>query len=314
MERTRPVHRGVPRPQTSEFLRHLLLHEERYRKKWLRYVRRSGRGGLHQAAIAWVLAHYLWDTGERDESHSSLPRSLRDTVNRALNNGAISTHTMHNFLGAFGMSEAHAAQLWSRYVEDGKGIPGVGAAGERRTPVPSSAYRTLTLDERHFIGPEGLPHHHETSQVIQAINPMERFSFQFDTALASVQVTHGGQATHAYPAGHERPEIHAVDIMLPRKLRPGDTKVLSYRSIFRYQEPPPPEFRRMFRRRVRSAVLQVHFHAERVPSKVWHARWATLDAGPELLSEVELAGDHSAHAYLEDPENLIAGFCWSWDG
>src|ERR1700761_5375184 len=70
---------------TAELLRALLAEREPYLRRWIPFQRRiSVPGMLSQAAIAQVIAHYLWDSGERSEAEDRLPRNLKDRVHRAL--------------------------------------------------------------------------------------------------------------------------------------------------------------------------------------------------------------------------------------
>lgn len=304
-------HHGLPRPGTSELLRHLLVHDPTYRSVWVRRVERAGRVEPNQAAVARVLAHHLWETGERDEADPQVPRRLRDTVNRALAGDVISRRTLEWFIDAFEMDHAARSQLWARYAEDQRGKPVVVEGSPDRTPVPASHYRTISLDEQHFVGADGLPTRHETVQVIQAEVPMDRYSYVFDTDQTSVEVFRGGTPSTPYRTSH--PRLYALDIHLPDALEPGDTAVLGYRNNFRYRETPDPEFRRVIRRSVRSVLLQVRFHPARVPARAWFAHWTELDAGPESREPMVCDANHSVHRYLQEVKDTMVGFCWEWD-
>lgn len=264
-----------------------------------------------------MLSRHLWETGERDESEGALHRTLRDTVSRALNDGPISAPTLQLFIAGFSMLTEHERHLWRRYAED-EPDRGSGAATERdpaaaaRAPVPRSSYRTISVTERHLIGADGLPVEHETAQVVEAIEPLERFSFIFDTDSASVQVLHGGTASASYPT--DRPGLYAVDIQLPEPCLPGRTASVGYRSIFHYWVAPPREFRRMLRRDIRSALIQVQFHPDRVPTSVSWSTWSALDADPTSTESAQLGADLGVHRYLTDDQirDEIVGFTWEW--
>jgi hypothetical protein len=204
-----------------------------------------------------------------------------------------------------------SAQLWRRYAEDSLGPAAPVEEPADRTPVPTTAYRTISLDERHFIGADGTPAKHETVQVIKAREPMDRYTFVFDTEQTSVDVFCGGSASTPYPTS--RPGIYAVDIHLPRPLAAGETAVLGYRNVFHYQSSAPPEFRRVITSPVRSVVLQVHFQPQRVPSRIWFANWSELHGEPDHRVEVECDPDFSVHRYLEGVSDTMVGFCWAWD-
>jgi hypothetical protein len=302
------------RSSAAEYLRHLLADEERYRKRWRVHVTRAAADALHQRAIAQVIAEHLWETGQVEDTVRDLPRQLRDRVSRALSGESLSVQSLVWFVEAFEFSDAHTRALWDRHREDSTQRSHPAAAplenGVRR-PVPSSAYRTRALDEYHQLGPDGLPAVHETLQVIEAVTELDRYTFQFDTASASVEVLRGGRRGPTYP-NPEQPGIHAVDILLPAPLLPGATHILAYRTVFHYDRPPPPEFRRMFRKQVRTVAMEVRFHPSRLPVRVWWATWAALDETPAERVPVALSQDGRAHRVIEDAQESIVGFLWDW--
>jgi hypothetical protein len=298
-------------PATAHLLRTLLAEHQPYRRQWRRHVQRAAGSAVHQRAVAMVLAEYLWDCGEVEESDSQLPRRLKDPVARALSGRALSRRTLEWFIEAFEISEAHQRQLWDRLREDQELPPGAAPdLPADHGPVPSSHFRTRALDDRHVIGPDGLPREHLTVQVIEALEPLSRYTYRFDTNAASIEVLRGGLAGQVYddPA----PGVFAVDIHFPYELSPGETTTLEYRTIFRYQSPPPPEIRRGIGVPVPSVALEVEFHPDRLPARVWWAAWESVDGGPVSREPATLRADHSVHRFATGLEHTLIGFTWEW--
>lgn len=92
-------------------LRTLLRHDPRLRRIWMRHVRRHRSQDIHQAAVAHVLAVYLWDIGEVSERDQQLPRRLKDCVARALTGRCLGPRVLQLFIDAFGMDDATVALL-----------------------------------------------------------------------------------------------------------------------------------------------------------------------------------------------------------
>lgn len=66
-------------------LQAILWDDLRCRRIWQRRVcRQSAEARIHQAAVARVLAEWLWEVGEISETDTLLPRRLRDPLSRAL--------------------------------------------------------------------------------------------------------------------------------------------------------------------------------------------------------------------------------------
>ncbi|OKI26767.1 hypothetical protein [Streptomyces sp. CB03911] len=112
----------------------LLAAPGRYRTRWLRHVARATPGRVNQAAVARVLAEWLWLGGEASEG-DILPRALRDRVSRALGGRALSAATLRLFVAAFDMTAADEARLWD--LLDGRPEPGADP-GAPAAPVPTA--------------------------------------------------------------------------------------------------------------------------------------------------------------------------------
>lgn len=307
-----PKARSAPAaPTCSGLLVHLLTHEDRYRRQWRAHVQRQSRQGLHRSAVSAVLAAHLWEEGEVAEEDHGLPRRMKDVVSRALSGQLLSAPTLAHFIGAFEMSDVHARQLWAAYEEDraGPGAPVVPSRPPGRS-FRRPACHTVQLDEHHVVGADGLPVRHRTRQVIQALEPMAHYSCRVDTSAVSVDVARGGVAGPTYAT--DQPGLFGIDIHFPRMLQPQETRVLEYTTWFEYRDPPPPEFRRGVRRTVGSVAIQVDFHPDRLPQRVWWAAWERLDAPPVARELVHLDETHSVHRFTDEVRDEVIGFLWQW--
>lgn len=101
----------------ADLLRHHLLTDPRSRRRWQSRAWRSRSRTLNQAAIAQVLAEWLWDEGEEPESDVLLPRRLKDRVSRALSPlEGPSARSLTMFIGAFDIRQDVADQLWAAHL------------------------------------------------------------------------------------------------------------------------------------------------------------------------------------------------------
>lgn len=294
-------------PGTGLLLRTLLAEYEPYRRQWRRHVLRGGNEAVHRGAVAMVIAEYLWDNGEADEADERLPRRLKDPVGRALTGRVISRRTLEWFIQAFGFTESHQTQLWEQMRADREEPSPLHTKAYR--PLPTSHYITRALNEHHVIGRDGLPLRHTTIQVIEAIESISYYTYQFDTSAASIEVARGGRAGRVHPLGDG---LFAVDIHFARELTPGESTTLEYHTVFRYDDAPPTVFRRGISRRVGLVALEVQFHPDRLPAEVGYARWEGLEDDPVSVEPVVLRPDHSVHRALTDVEATVVGFTWRW--
>lgn len=97
--------------RTVEMLCSLLRDDPAVRATWSRYAPDAGHG-IHQGALARVLADYQWRTGAEPRSNTDLPRRLKDTVSRALSGKTLSRRALQLFISAFEMDDAIAHELW----------------------------------------------------------------------------------------------------------------------------------------------------------------------------------------------------------
>ncbi|MGC1208805.1 MAG: hypothetical protein WA880_12700 [Ornithinimicrobium sp.] len=89
----------------------LLREDPEIRARWVPYAPEGGHG-IHQGALARVLAEYQWRIGEEPPSNTDLPRRLKDTVSRALSGKTLSRRALTLFISAFEIDDATAKELW----------------------------------------------------------------------------------------------------------------------------------------------------------------------------------------------------------
>ena len=89
---------------------------------------------------------------------------------------------------------------------------------------------------------------------------------------------------------------------------------MQYRSTFFYKSTPPPELRRAFLRSTRDLTMWVKFHPQRVPARVFRARWDRLDLARVIEREpAELDDELSVHHRFGAIEKAVVGFYWEWE-
>jgi hypothetical protein len=237
-----------------------------------------------------------------------------DTVRRALTGVDLPPAMLDAFIAAFGLSVRHAARLRDvlRGTEATRVITGdaIGPAEVYRSGPPG--HETLALHEMHTLGPDGRPAEHKTIQVIRAIaDRIDSYLYRFDTDELSVEVTRGGKiGQRVYRVGDQ---LYAVDIMLDRPLRRGESALVQLHSTFYYGSPPATEFRRALSRATKDVSLWVSFDAHRLPSRVWAASWDALDDARIIQREpAELDDQRSVNRRFDVVERAIVGFCWEW--
>ena len=298
----------------ARLLQALLLQREGYLNRWQRFRNRaSGTGTLSQAAVARVIAHHLWESGERPDTEVSLPRDLKDRVHRALQGEVISAETLKWFIDAFDMTPDDAGRLRSALYAD-QPRSGIAVADTLRSPqelpIPQH-HRTLAVFERRIIGPERHAVAHRTIRAITACTgtvysyPCRRFS-----TASEIIMLRGGRIT----ARHNPPgSTPILEITLSTPLRPGQIASLEYQAAFGPRSGTVAEYRQVAHARADNVDIVVQFHDARHPRKIWWGIWDDYRDGSILEQEaVSLDSDSCAHRYLTYLENAAAGFRWEW--
>jgi hypothetical protein len=302
--------------QAGLYLRELLGQRNRYRSIWQPKVERDRGSEVNYSAVAKVISDYLDDYGTPEEQSKCetgklAPRGLRDIVARALNGTVLSRRTLDWFLAAFRINASDAERL-RRLLNGSEQIQFV-CGGLPMTPAlgPQSCdHQTVSLQEFHYLGPDGQPAEHRTIQVVRALkNDFARYPYRFDTNAVTVEVLKGGRPT---PIRHISDQVYAVDIALHRPLKRDETALLEYRTTFHYDRPQEPYFNRAMTRRVEHVTIRVEFDPAKLPKRIWWATWDGLGGPIKEREEVFLEADHSVHRYLDGVEQALVGFCWQW--
>jgi hypothetical protein len=295
--------------QAGAYLSRVLTVNALYRARWTPYVRRAS-APLSAAAVSRALAMHLWDTGERPDSDTDLPRKLRDLVGRALSGQVLTPATLQWFVEAFDIDDADHRKLTDLLLATGR-PPLAGTRSGTVTAQDHLSHRTLSLCEHHYLGPDGWPDHHDTLQVIEAtVDGLERHRCIFETAHVEVEPILGGRIDG--PIYPWEDGLHAVDIVLVRPLRTGETTTLKYRATFGYPSRPAQEFRRGALSRINNVNLRLQFHPQSLPRSVSFRTWPFVASKPSKHSEVTLEADHSVQRHLAFVEDSMAGFTWEW--
>jgi hypothetical protein len=157
---------------------------------------------------------------------------------------------------------------------------------------------------------------HRTDQIIEATEDgLDRYTYMVDTNMLTLDVQTGGVPGLPYQLRARDGNVyHSIDILLERPLAAGTTAVLNYTTTFRYEEAPPTEMRRAFRRKVDKFLLWIHFHPDMVPSKLWWAEWnGIMNSAITHREPVTLNSANEAHRFLEGGvEHAVVGFYWEW--
>ncbi|MGE5829866.1 MAG: hypothetical protein ACM30G_16105 [Micromonosporaceae bacterium] len=293
--------------QTAAYLRMLLVRPGEPRAVWQKHAPDAAPGRIDAAAAAEVLAGRL--------DGPSAPE-LVPAVRRALDGTALDEATLDLFIDAFEITPRHAQRL--RSLMSGSDLVRVITGAvlpapelfERSSPP---GYDTLALHELHTLGPDGLPAEHQTIQAIKStVDQLESYPYRFDTDELVVEVIRGGRlGERVYRLGEE---LFGVDILLDPPLARDETALMHYRTTFLYRRPPRPEFRRGVLHPTHDVTIWVRFHPDRLPARVWAARWDRLDHAHVVdEQEVELDGEFSVHSRFDVVEQAIVGFHWAWD-
>jgi hypothetical protein len=287
--------------QACAYLRMLLVRPGEYRSLWGKHAGATQAGELCYPAVAAVLAE-LTTVADAD--------ALAATV---LDGRGLGADQLELFIDAFGIRARHAHRLRELL----RGSPAVrllsGGAGAHLEQIAGApGHETLSLHELHTVGPDGRPVEHETIQVIKArVDGLASYPLRFDTDELVVEVVRGGRVgEHLYQVNDY---LHGVDIVLDRPLAAGQTALLQFHTSFAYAADPPPELRRGVARAVNDLTIWVRFHPDRVPARVWQARWDRLDQARVVEeAEAELDSELSVHARFGAVSSAIVGFHWSF--
>ncbi len=289
--------------QACAYLRMLLLRSGDYRARWEKQAPTTQPGELSYPAIAAVLTEV------------SPVSDAERQVAAVLDGQGVTSAQIELFVDAFGIRTRHAHRLRELL----RGSPAVrvlsGGAPAEDLDVTGSTpgHETLSLHELHTVGADGRPAEHETIQVIKAATDgLSSYPYRFDTDELVVDVVRGGRVgDRLYRINNY---LHGIDILLDQPLAAGHTALLHFHTTFAYRSDPPPELRRGVLRSVNDLTIWVRFHPDRVPARVWQARWDRLDQARVVeQQEAELDHELSVHARFGPVESAIVGFWWEWE-
>jgi hypothetical protein len=299
--------------QTATYLS-TLLTKQPYHRKWKRYEpERQRTGRPHQAAVAKVIERHV-DRESGVRRNVSL-KSLPQRVSKALRGEALSRPTLDLFIDAFDISPDEAERL-RRLLEGNDRIRVLrsdteSVSTEIATAFGIAEHRTKSVHEHHYVGPDGLPDWHRTQQVIESVTDrLVRYPYRFDTDALTVEVEQGGRLDG--PVYRLTDTVFGVDIVLDEPLARGEQTSLSYRTVFRYSEPPPPEFRRGARGRLENVAIRVEFNPDRLPQEIWWTVWEGVDASPISREKASLRDGRYVFRQLDAIEQTVVGFTWEW--
>jgi hypothetical protein len=290
-----------------------------YRRHWNRpeYVERGSSGHVHYAAVAHVLAGYLHHHPRegRPQDREVLSGQLLPLVSRALRGERLSRQTLEIFIEAFGIRKEHADELRWQWEER---IPARVVTGSlpplEGTPSDrTSRYKTTSLHEFHYLGPDGQPTHHRTVRDIESmVDDLSVYRYRFDSAHVSVERIHGGTPGEPYIIGASQ---WAVDIRLPRTLKRGQSHTLEFVTRFRNPRFDEPCCRRVAHERFENVTMLVEFHQEKLPRSVWWAQWKDYRE-PNIIvigkERAELDSDNTVSHQLAVLDHAVVGFMWEW--
>jgi uncharacterized protein YneR len=138
--------------QTSRLLRELLLSRPEYRRRWQERSRRRRSDSINRAGVAQVVALYLWGSGERPDSMTSLPRHIKDRIRRALAGESITPQTLTWFVEAFDMDRHDEDSLWAAFAGDRDMHAGISYTITRKRDLAlRQRHRTIALFARYSI-------------------------------------------------------------------------------------------------------------------------------------------------------------------
>ncbi|MET4922132.1 hypothetical protein P3L51_07155 [Streptomyces sp. PSRA5] len=292
---------------TSRRLREILTAHPRYRQRWRERVKRA-REDLHQAAIAEVIALYLWDCGELAENIT--PRSLKDRVSRALNGSIVSAETLRWFIEAFEMDDNHREDLWS--TPFGENSPDLGVAHtlrNRRTMAKPQRHRTINLVERYSVGLNRSLIWRKTFHAIRAIeDDVDAYFFNHDPRASQIEVLHGGTLGARYLYGNG---LTGVDILLSTPLAKMQATALEYQAFFTpgYSA---TELRRPAFARVENVDIAVDFASNETPRSLWWCIWDDHFEGNPVWEQEWMIRNQVARKYIPFIEEAVVGFRWEW--
>lgn len=190
--------------------------------------------------------------------------------------------------------------------------------------IPHRQHFTISFEQIHQIGLDGVPESDHVRQRIEATEPMEHFPYMFDAASRGDVDPGPTCAGVGTPYLLTVPGIQAVDLFLGKRLAAGEQTDIEYTTWFNYQAPPSPELKRQLGMRAMEKLdITVRFHSEHLPRAVWWTEW-TGDVGDDRIKNrtlfIPTPVDRGPHDMCEVrtvqhdiAARSIIGFSWEWE-
>jgi hypothetical protein len=297
--------------QTSRLLRELLVTRPDYWRLWQQQAERLRADNINVAGIARVIALYLWNSGERSDNDTSLPRDIKDRVRRALKGEVLTPQTLTWFIEAFGMDPADEATLRATLVRDRDTRSGISHTRTTdRAMALSQRHRTIALFERYTVGVDRAFASRRTLHTIMALEDnVDVYPFNHESTVDGIEVRYGGTLGERYAHGGG---LHTVAIMLDRTLATGDTSSLEYLTFYAPSS-PATEVRRPALGRSDNIDIAVRFAEGALPATLSWAVWFDHHEGEPVREEpATLDARHSARRFVPFIEETVVGFRWTW--
>jgi hypothetical protein len=297
--------------QTSRLLHDLLLHRPEYCRRWQANAVRLRPGCIGKAGVAQTLALYLWDSGECPDTKTSLSRSLKDRVRRALDGEGITPQTLTWFIEGFHMNAHDAQSLWAAFAGDLAQRSGVlraiKACGELTLRQP---HRTVTLFGRYAISADRSIVSRRTWHTIMAIeDDIDVYPFSHEATVDRVEVIYGGTLGERHVHGNGG---YTDVIKLDRKLQKGETTSLEYLSHYPPGTCRATEVRHPADGCSENIDIAVQFAENALPQRITWSIWPDRhDGNPAMEEPVRLDGRYSARRFVRFVEETV-GFRWDW--
>ncbi|WP_159079570.1 hypothetical protein [Plantactinospora sp. BC1] len=254
---------------------------------------------------------YLWDSGERSESATSLARQLKDRISRALNGLSLSAQTLQWIIDAFGMDQNDQERLWEVF----SGRAGHGGGGishtlrRRREMIRRQCHRTVSLVERYTVGPDGAMLFRRTLHTIRAIEDgVDIYIFNHEPEADKIDVMHGGRIGRRYEYGEG---LHSAEIILDSALLKFESTALEYRAHFTQGVSRLSEVRRTAFARVENIDMAVEFQGA-APRDAWWCVWDDQIGGTLVEEERTEIRNGIVRKYIPFIEETVTGFRWQW--
>jgi hypothetical protein len=270
--------------QTSRLLRDLLDSRPDYRRLWQEHGERRRSDHVSLAGTARVIALYLWRSGERSDSETTLPRDLKDRVRRALTGRAITPQTLTWFVEAFGMDPHDEQRLWAAFAGDRDPDAGISyTLSTDRKLAFRQRHGTIALFERYAVAADRSLVTRRTLHTIMALDDaMDIYPFHHEPSVDRIEVIYGGALGKRYVHGYG---LHTNAIMLDRALRAGQTTSLEYLAHYPPGTYMATEVRRPAHGRSENIDIAVQFDATAIPRQVTWSVWTDHQDGKPVESE-----------------------------